>query len=278
MREKSLFVIVLLALAVASSSAGTATAGALKGFVLDLGKSPPGNGLSGARVQLQPLSGKPTDPVITDTDGEYQLVDVGKGEYRLVVIMAGYIPRPHDRVEILMDGDVQADDVLLIQEYGTEAYYAVVAAGIVGKVASAPKDGKMKVLNVEWDNLRVINLPPSSKAILARELNKLDASAKQVVPELRSYLAARPEDILKAQLRFGQALAGTASLPGKDALAEMNLNHEIVADLVQFELRASQEPTEKQNAFRNEFLIKWKDTPAWKRFGDLQKLTLDRPQ
>jgi Carboxypeptidase regulatory-like domain len=274
MRDKFFFAAMVLAFAAATLSGNVATAASLKGDVRDQGKNPPANGLSGARVQLRFSGGKLTDPVITDTDGQYQIARIAKGEYTLVVTMMGYIPRPHEQTKIKVDGDAKADDVLLMQQYGTTPYYSVVATGIIRKVATAPKDYQREVLAIEWDNLRAIDLPPSSKARLASELNKQDASVKEVLPDIKSYLATNPEDIMKAQLRFSQALAGKADLPGKDSLDDMKLSHEIVADMVLFQVKGSTEPEEKQTVFVEEFLRKWDDTLASKQV--LQKLALDK--
>ncbi len=274
MRGQLYFVPALLALA-AGVSAGEAATGSLGGGVLDQGKKPP-NGLSGAKVRLRLSDGKLTEPVITDSDGRYRIDNVPTGEHTLVVTKTGYIPRPYERTRIKVDGAARADDVQLMQAYGSSAYYATVAAGIAERVASAGRDDQPRALTGEWEFLRAINLPPSSKALLARELDKKDTRAKEMLPDFKSYLAAEPDAIVKAQAQFGQALAGKDSLPAKASLGDMKLSDDVVADVVLFQVKGSTEPPARRKAFVSEFLLKWDDTRASRRFLKLQKSDSER--
>jgi hypothetical protein len=276
MRNKFFFVSALLALTVAAFWCDGATAGSLKGYVRDRGKKPPANGISGARVSLRRPGGDQTDPVITDTDGQYHVVNVGNAEYTVVVFKVGYIPRPHEQTKIKVKGDTEADDILLVQGYGTDVYYSELATNILKNVAEAPKDSQRKVFIYEWDNLRAINLPPSSKARLSGELDKQNGSAKEVLPNLEAYLAASPEEIMKVQTVFGDALGGKSSLPGKYSLGDLKLSDEIVADVVLFQIKSSTESEEKRKTFVKEFLLKWDGTTASKRFLDIQEQDLDK--
>jgi hypothetical protein len=271
MRYKLFYFSTLLALVAVALAGSEAAAGSVEGSVRDMGKNPPANGLSGAKVWLHALSGKESDPVITNTDGQYHIANVANGEYKLVVAKVGYVPNPHDRTQIIVKGDAKADDVLLMQAFASQAYYSTVANGIVKNVAATPTDVRQKVLTHEWDNLRAINLPPSSKAILASEWNKQDAKAKELLPDLEAYVAAKPESVLKAQTLFGQALVGKGKIPGKDTLNDLGISDEVVADLVLFQIKGSTEPEWKRKVFVNEFLQEWNDTPASKRFVALEK-------
>jgi len=273
MRYKFFFLSALLAIA-GDSSIGETTAGSVKGFVRDRVKNPPANGLSGAKVWLRLAIGKPGSTVITDTDGQYQIVNVANGQYTLVVAMVGYAPNPHEGTTIKVEGEAKAADVFLMQAYANSAYYSVVAAGIIKKVGTDSAQVRGQVFANEWVNLRQINLPPSSKAIVASELQKQDPSATQVLPDLKDYLTANPEVILKLETLFGQALAGKGNLPGKDSLNDLRVTNEVVADVVLFQIKGSSEPEGKRKVFINEFLLKWDNTPASKRFITLQKLDL----
>src|SRR5713226_4450609 len=162
MRYKFFFVAALLAVAAAAFSGGKAAAGSVKGGVRDMGKTPPSNGLSGAKVWLRLPSGKQSAPVITDTDGQYHIIDVANGQYTLVVAKVGYIPSPHDRTKVKVEGDIKAGDVLLMQAYANNAYYSAIVTSIVKKVGAAPTGVREEVFTNEWENLRAINLPPSS--------------------------------------------------------------------------------------------------------------------
>ena len=276
MPYKSFLLSALLALAVAPFSSDKATADSVMGSVLDSGKDPPANGVSGAKVQLRLPNGKLVDRVfITDTDGQYHIVDVEKGDYTLVVTKVGYAPRPHELTKVKIDGNAKADDVVLMQDDGTDVYYSVVATHLLNKVAAAPKDARRTVFTYEWNNWSTINLPPSSKARLSIALNKQDAKAGETLPDLKIYLTAKPEQITKAQALFGQALAGNRDLPERESLGDLGLSDEIVADMVLFQVKNSTEPKKKTETFIHEFLLKWDETQASKRFLTQQKKSLE---
>jgi hypothetical protein len=259
----------MLALAVAGL-AGAAEAGSIKGTVRDQAKAPPANGLSGAKVWLRLPNDSLRGPVLTDTVGEYRIHDVSNGMYRLVVRMTGYIPNPHDQTTIMVRGDATASDVGLVRAWGSNAYYSDLAGVIVEKAAAAPQHAREKELTREWNNLRTINLPPSSKVIVAVKLHEQDASAKELIPDLKAYVAAKPEAVMKAQTLFSQALAGKGSLPGKGSLDHLKLDDEIIADVVLFQVKDTSVPEAKRKAFVNEFLLKWDNTTASARFLAIQ--------
>jgi Carboxypeptidase regulatory-like domain len=278
MRNITIFLPALISLMGAAFFGGVGTAGSLKGSVRDGVGNPPTNGLAAAKVQLLFPSGKLSDPVGTDGDGNYQIPDVPDGEYTLIVVKVGYIPRPKTMSKIQIAGDAQAEDVKLFREYGNSAYYSKLAESIKKEATNHPEDSsdyKRKVYTSAWSSLRSFNLPPSSTARFAHELNKQDSSAGELLPDLKYYLDANPENIKNAETRFGQALKGKAELPGKDSLNDLKIDPEIVADLVTFQAKAAD--SEKQrDAFVQEFLLKWDETAASKRFLDVQKHDLEK--
>lgn len=270
MRDRIFLLSALLSLAGAGLPAGEGMAGSCKGVVRDWEGKPPADGLPAADVRLRSRDGALTDPVQTDADGGYEIDKVPDGDYTLVVVKVGYVPRPHNYTKVKVAGDVRADDVRLIREYGDEIYYSGIAAAIVGKAAGAPANEKRNVYTTAWDDMRVINLPPSSKARLASELNRRDPDAVEMVPDLKYYTDVNPEDVKKVEVRFNEAIRGKADFPGKGSLDDLKINPQIVADCALHQAKGAESATQRE-AFVNEFLLHWDDTPASKRFKDMKK-------
>src|SRR5437773_2383107 len=93
--------------------------------------------------------------------------------------------------------EVMADS---IKGIGLDAYYRVVANNIWQKVDAEPKEAQPKALLHEWEYVGAIDLPPASKALLAKQLNNENANSKQMLPILAGYLEAEPQDIMNAQI------------------------------------------------------------------------------
>ena len=257
---KSFFVSVVLMVTIPVFPHKEAAAGTATGHVRDYGKPSPTDGISGAKVWLQLAPGKQTTTVITDTDGQYRMTNVPNGAYTLVVDKVGYIPRPHEQTKLNIKGNILVPDVILWVENATTAYYEAAAGRIVKMRANAKPEIRAGWYTSQWGDLRAINLPPSSRAVLAKELNKQDASAAKLSPEVQTYLAASPEEISKAEILFGNAIAGKGNIPEKDSLSESKLPQAVVADVVLSQLKDSTAPKEKRDAFVKEFVRKWDDT------------------
>ena len=273
MRNDFVRVVALAAFATVGLLCDESMAGAIKGGVRDQGKKPPDNGLSGAKVQLRREGGSLTDAVITDADGQYEISNVDEGEYTLVVTKVGYIPRPLERTKVKVGPDATVDDVELMQENGNDAYYAVVAKAMMQRadsdrvrVKANAVSERDSALSYEWAYLQVIELPPSSKARIAVQLSKHDPEARDSVPDLAAYLASSPQQITEAEQLFSRAIEGKSEVPGKDRLESMKIHQEIVADIVAHQVRSTSAPEAQRKAFISEFLGKWEDTLAAKRF------------
>jgi hypothetical protein len=118
-------------------------------------------------VELRLESGKVLDvKVITDTEGGFKLVGVPEGDYTIILNKIGYIPRPNESKKLRVKDKENAGELWLIKAYGTASYYSVVATEIVNRVSMAGTDAnKRRVYTDEWKRLRVVGLPPSSKAL-----------------------------------------------------------------------------------------------------------------
>ncbi len=249
---------------------GRAAAASVEGMVRDRGGRLPG--LSGAQVQLRKPNGQLTSAEVTDADGRYIITSVADGQYTLVVTMPGFIPRPHDRQTLRVRGKTTAQDVFLMKETGSQAYYGIVADGIFKKAAMAGAAERPAILAAEWNDLQLIKLPPSSKVILAKELNTRDASAKESVKGIRFYVGANQKDVEKTQAIFGQALREDRGLPARNAFKGMTVNDGVVADVFLFELKGASYSKAKEAVVVGDFLDKWSDTAASREFQDLQKI------
>ena len=150
----------------------------------------------------------------------------------------------------------------------------MVASTIVKK-ASDDRDHE-KVYRMEWRRLLFINLPPSSKAYVAEGVEKQDDTAKGYIPSMKAYLAAKPDDIHKAETLFFMALIGKMPLPEREAMSDLKVGPEVVADIALMMARNGSVPAEMRTAFVKEFMGKWDDTEAATLFTGYQKDGLDK--
>jgi hypothetical protein len=243
-------------------SAAGAQAGDVHGAVRDLGRAPPANGISGARVQLVPRGGgAPVPAGITNAKGEYRAAKVPDGDYTVVVDALGYVPRPHDRTRrTVKAGGNDLGDVALMRAYGSDAYYMVVAEQLVA--AAGKSDSKPKAYAAAWHSLREAGLPPPSKVLLARWIDRRDKDARRALPALNDYLAVNPEDALAVLKDFQSAFAGKAAMPNRAGVADRRAPDQVVADIVLFQLKAPSGSQEQREAFLRQFLSTWEGTAA----------------
>lgn len=256
----------VVATLIVAVSAGNATGGSLKGTVRDRGKNPPNNGLSG--VNLKDKVGKLTltVPIPTNADGEYVILHVPNGKYTVYVDDQRYVPDPHETNQETVTDNSVAQDVWLTEKLGTRAYYSNVAISIVGEVSLMPGELRSQGYKDQWANLRGINMPPSSKAILAHELVKQNQDVRDIVPGIADYLSVNPEEVAKLQVTFRDALTKSESVPSQDELPNPGISQKIVADVVLCQFRGRLASKERREAFVQEFLLKWDSTKASKSF------------
>jgi len=249
---------------VCNCAIGLAYGGSLTGHVRD--GVTPASGVPGAKVQLRDSKGKLTDPVITDTDGQYDLKKVDDGEYTLVVTKVGYVPRPCEKPKVKVQETATADDVLLIQSTGNAAYYTAVATVIRTFAMAAPEQQRDGVLRQAWSALRTVNLPPASKSYVAVALNEQNAGIKDIVPAIRGYLKTTPDVIKRAQAMLEKALGDASQLPSESSLRDLGLDSDVVADLVHYVANDTAQTVDRRTLFVNEFRIKWDKTTTLKYF------------
>lgn len=276
MRTMAGFILALWTVGLISPAA---LANSIGGTVRDEGKNPP-NGISGVMVQVRDGKGNLLDPkATTNTDGEFTLKDVPAGSYTIVLNKVGYVPHPDESKKLTVANDPEdAGDLLLMQAYASAdtaaAYYGVVASVIVKK-ASAAGDEKGKVYAEECRRLLVINLPPSSKALVMVGMNKEDDTAERYVPMMKAYLAAKPDNIRKAEALFSMSLMGKTGVPSTEDMNNLEISPQIVADIALMMARNASVPEDMRMAFVKEFMGKWYDTEAATLFTGYQKEGLD---
>ena len=200
-------------------SATLGHSGNVKGCVRDMGGKEPDNGISGVLVKLSPKVGEAIDGGITDAKGEYRVRNVPNGKYTLIFDKVGYVPRPHNKTKTtIKDGNNDMVDIMLLRSYGNYGYYEAIADMFVAKGNTAPS--KTEMYSNQWKGLRVINLPPPTKATLARWITQKDAGAVQMLPVLHEYMQVDAEKIDLVTAKFAQALVGGAALPSRTSLAK----------------------------------------------------------
>jgi uncharacterized protein (TIGR03067 family) len=226
--------------------------------------------VAGAKVQLRNKSGNLSDPVLTNTDGQYDVKMVDDGEYVVVVNKVGFIPRPCADVRVKVHNQVTANDVLLTQLTESAAYYVAYGGVLLKAVGNAsPKEGA-RVLRVEWEDLGAMRLPPSCKAIVARTISSKAPFVKEITPEIEAYAKAAPESIKKAQEMFEKAIGSQGEVPSEAAMKGLGLDATLVADLM---LYAANDPSQSDQRpqFIEQFRGKWENTLALTRFDEIRK-------
>lgn len=256
-----------------------ALAGSVKGSVIDPGTNPP-KGIPAVVVRLRLSNGNYLEVKgATDTDGGFTLDPVPEGTYTLVLDKVGYVPRPKEAKSVKVDGLVDAGQLPLLPALASAEYYQNLAATVTAR-APADSDEKVKAYGEFWNYLRVINLPPSSKAAFAAGLAKRDESVTRAVPEIGEYAKAQPDDIRKAEAVFEKALTGGESLPSPadftDAEPGLKVGPTVVADIVLQQARNTAVSNEKRTAYSKEFAAKWEGSDAAKIFVEYQKAGLDK--
>ncbi len=256
-----------------------ALAGSVKGSVIDPGTDPV-SGIPAVVVRLRLSNGTYLEVQgTTDTDGAFTLDPVPEGNYTVVLDKVGYVPRPNDAKTLKVDGPADAGQMSLLRALASADYYQNLAGKLTAR-APAGEEERAKAYSDLWNGLRVINLPPSSKAAFAAGLAKRDESVTRTVPEIGEYVKAQPDDIRKAEAAFEKALTSGESLPSPtgftDADNGLKIGPTIVADIVLQQARNTAVPKEKRKAFSREFTAKWEGSDAAKAFIAYQEAGLDK--
>jgi Carboxypeptidase regulatory-like domain len=263
---------ILCAVAATACAAGLAVAqtraGSVEGDVRDL--APPNDPIEGARVRLLDKEGNQVgSEVATKANGRYEIPDVGMGKYKVEVVRLGYIPRPHDYTPVTVNGREVAPEIWLMQDAGASAYYGAIASSFVKSIEGLPESQQEEGFSKFWEALRLINLPPSSKAKLAVELVKKYTPTGETASEFAAYVHAKPEDVVKAESAFREAVAGATGVPDKTSLGDWGVRVEIVPDVALHQLNMAGESKDNRDSFVKEFGLKWGGTKAPKTLTNL---------
>jgi hypothetical protein len=260
---------VVLSVLAASGPWSAAIGATLTGVVKDQGRNAP-NGIAGVTVQVRLANGKyHSVKTITDTDGEFALTDAPDEDCTIVLDKVGYVPRPDDSTSV-KKGQVKVGEIMLVRAYADAAYYDSLARRIAMNAQMGDKEG---VYLVEWIRLQTINLPPSSRAMVATKLKELDEKVVKYVPHMKAYLEDKPADIRKVEQRFDMARNGKASIPSQLEVALMNVSEQIVADIMITQISDESVPEAQRSALKKEFQGRWDGTNAVTLFNQ----HLDRP-
>jgi hypothetical protein len=106
-------------------------------------------------------------------------------------------------------------------------------------------------------------------------INKQDETAERYIPSMKAYLAAKPENIRKAEAMFLMSLMGKMGVPSKEEMTNLEISPQIVADIALMMARSASVPEDMRMAFEKEFMEKWNDTDAATLFAGYQKDGLD---
>ena len=233
-------------------------AGSFAGNVLDYGKDPPNNGLSGAIVQLKPTGSRKAKECITNYSGAFSM-DAEDGDYSLIVVKVGYIPHPYER-RISLKGRMAFEDIRLIKANADPNYYAMVATFIANKVKSVPWNNKKQVIESEWNYLSGINPPPAAKVFVAKELNAEAKNLGTAMPDFKPYLSVTPQNVYKLENLFDKAITARSGIPNKNFVQNMGLNDQIVVDIVSYKLEGNSYTSGDRAVFQHKFITEWSDT------------------
>jgi hypothetical protein len=248
------------------SSYEPATAGALTGFVREMGKASSNHGISGARVWVGFANGQKTTAVITDTDGRFEIANLPISRCTLFAHAIKY--KPYQKRNVQIESYITLPDIELWPENVTASKVKEAATHIVKTESAAPTRVRAASYDARFKDLReATNLAPSSRVILALELNKHDAAASKLSPEIQNYLSASPEAVSEAETAFSNAHELKQQVPDKYAF---ELPPQVIADIILWQIKDTPDPV-KRKLFVTDFLYKWKNTDAAKEFVVIEK-------
>jgi hypothetical protein len=224
----------------------------------------------------------PGSSTMTGADGSYTINNVPAGKYAVVVQAGGYLPdgtsgTPVPDTDFPTDGNnATAPAAKMTQSSGTLQYVKGIAAAIEEKALGSKADLR-KVLTNEWGKLASINLPPSSRVIIAHELgNKEKLRLSEFVPETKDYLKVKPEEVRSAEALYDEVYLGKKPQPNKSVTGDFHLTEDLLADVAIYQLKKTA-GTKQQKVFREDFLKMWSNSPVEDRILGAEKHGLLRP-
>lgn len=249
--KSRIYYIPMLLAALLAAAPSPAPTGSVSGRVLIKGTS---TGIAGAEVKLVLHTGNESFALAADGDGRYRFESVPEGFWTVVVDVPGFVKRPDDTTKVKVKGQVMADDIKLLYENGTPQYYAAIAAEIVTKVRSMPTAARARAWQSEWNYMREINLPPASRALVARSLSNLDSASIAASPELETYASADVNKVRFAQGLFETAIDDPTKLPGPASPAVADLSPVVLADVVLYQASRKEKAAADRKYFLTCFL------------------------
>ena len=261
----------ILALAgfVCACGAGAAHVGAVEvsGQVVDDGAMPPNNGLAGVTVKVQVGTEEPPNflagvVVISDGAGGFSVSGVPPGQVVLHFEKQNYILLPTKVPLKVGDQDVKARPVRMMREEPDPAYDAAVARTIVSIVAES--QNRRGAYAYEWRRLRAINVLPTRKWGLARQIAELDAAVREDLPPINEYLRVELPGLERALAEFSRGLMGEAAVPRPEAVKDLGVGDGISVDIILSVARDTSQPAERRLGFLRQCHENWGATPQWR--------------
>lgn len=240
-------------------SFSSVSAGTVNGRVVDDGKMPPKNGLSGVDIFFKTENGKKMPAGMTRADGKYTIKDLPPGKITI------YFQKPrYGKNEI--SGEVKEGVTVWptarmwtpISE--VVGYYRKVAINIHKRTSDA-KNERIALSN-EW--MQMAHKPPVSKWKISVELFEVDKEIKGKLPIVKHYLAVNLGAIARSQSTLTSAANGEIKVPGKSFLEEAKINEKVFGEIILWKLIDDSIPIKKRRAFFDNFNREWEGTNVQK--------------